>query len=99
MATNTYDVNPNNWVKVATGSCMVDTAHHVRAAKVTTQATGTPDPSTKAYHTLSTTDARIFSNGCADGVFVMLNMKQADYDELVSLGRTPYVVVTGDNLE
>ena len=98
MASNTYDINPLTWVKVATGSCMVDTAHHCRAAKVTTQQTGTPDPGTKAFHTLSTTDARIFSNGCADGVFVMLHMPIDQFDDLVSEGRAPYVVVTGDNL-
>ena len=98
MASNTYDINPSTWVKVATGSCMVDTAYHCRAAKVTTQRTGTPDPATKAFHTLSTTDARIFSNGCADSVYVMLNMKQDIFDDLVAEGRAPYVVVTGDNL-
>jgi len=99
MATKIFDINPTSWVKVATGSCMVDTAHHCRTAKVTTQQSGTPDSATLAYHTISSTDARVFSNGCAHSVWVMLEMKTERYDELILEGQSFYVVVTGDNLE
>jgi len=86
MATQLYSLTDGNWTPVSNGAALVDLATHCDTVLVTTLATGTPSLETKAFHSLSTVDARCFSYGGTHTVFVRAKKGNAK------------VIVTGDNL-
>ncbi len=86
MATQIYTVDENDWLLVSNGACLVELPTHCTKLLVTTVETGRPDINTRAYHRLSSTDARCFSYGGSHNVFIRSDKGATD------------AIVTGDNI-
>ena len=86
MATEKYLID-ENWQQVSNAAALVEVPEKCKHVLITT-GNQPPAPDTEAFHTIAGSEARTFSYGGVDNIYV----RKPDDTE------NTYVIVTGDDL-